>query len=87
MAGGTSGAHLNSFSLVDIASHGTACGILNPYYAVFYGSAIARQLRTVGAIFAAHGFLDQDPSGLEGRALSCAVARAMMAFNQAIARR
>lgn len=84
MAGGTSGAHLNSFSLVDIASHGTACGILNPYYAVFYGSAIARQLRTVGAIFAAHGFLDQDPSGLEGRALSCAVARAMMAFNQAI---
>ncbi|MDD4647866.1 MAG: iron-containing alcohol dehydrogenase, partial [Sphaerochaeta sp.] len=39
MIGGTSGAHLTSFSLVDIVSHGTACGIMNPYYAVLYSKA------------------------------------------------
>ena len=44
MIGGTSGAHLTSFSLVDIVGHGTACGIMNPYYAVFYEKAIQRQL-------------------------------------------
>ena len=35
MIGSTNGPHLNSFSLVDIASHGRACGMLNPYYAVY----------------------------------------------------
>ena len=36
MVGGTNGAHLTSFSLVDITSHGRACGIMNPYYTVFF---------------------------------------------------
>jgi alcohol dehydrogenase class IV len=30
MIGGTNGAHLTSFSLVDILTHGRACGLLNP---------------------------------------------------------
>ena len=29
MVGGTSGGHLTSFSLIDVVSHGTACGIMN----------------------------------------------------------
>ena len=36
MVGGTNGAHLTSFSLVDVTSHGRACGIMNPYYTVFF---------------------------------------------------
>jgi len=31
MLGGTNGAHLMSFSLIDILSHGSACAMLNPY--------------------------------------------------------
>lgn len=31
MVGGTNGAHLTSFSLVDVTSHGRACGLTNAY--------------------------------------------------------
>jgi len=31
MVGGTSGPHLNSFSLVKYVSHGRACALMNPY--------------------------------------------------------
>ncbi|MCH3918309.1 MAG: iron-containing alcohol dehydrogenase [Spirochaetia bacterium] len=84
MVGGTSGAHLTSFSLVDIVGHGTACGIMNPYYAVFYSKAIQPQLKVVGKIFAAHGYTDADIEHLEGRALAEAVARAMIAYGKSI---
>ncbi|MBR2282088.1 MAG: iron-containing alcohol dehydrogenase [Spirochaetales bacterium] len=84
MVGGTSGGHLTSFSLVDVVGHGTACGIMNPYYAVFYSKAIQRQLKVVGSIYARHGFLDGDLDGLEGRALAEAVAGAMISFAKSI---
>ncbi|MHB1276311.1 MAG: iron-containing alcohol dehydrogenase, partial [Candidatus Humimicrobiaceae bacterium] len=42
---GTSGAHLNSFSFIDILTHGKACAILNPYYTVFYSPVIESKLR------------------------------------------
>jgi alcohol dehydrogenase len=84
MIGGTSGAHLTSFSLVDVAAHGTACGIMNPYYAVFYGKAIQKQLAIVGGIFAKHGFIKENLERLSGRALAEAVARGMMAFAKSI---
>lgn len=84
MIGGTSGAHLTSFSLVDIVAHGTACGIMNPYYAVFYGKAIQAQLKAVGAIFAAHGYITGDLGSLSGRALALAVAEGMIAFGKSI---
>lgn len=84
MIGGTSGAHLTSFSLVDVTSHGTACGIMNPYYAVFYSKAIQPQLRVVGKVFADHGFIKEDLSKLEGRDLALAVANGMVAFGKSI---
>jgi alcohol dehydrogenase class IV len=84
MVGGTNGAHLTSFSLVDVASHGTACGIMNPYYAVFFAPAIEEQLRLVGGIFRDGGFLPTGLDGLSGRELGLAVARGMVAFSRAI---
>jgi alcohol dehydrogenase len=83
MIGGTSGAHLTSFSLVDIVSHGTACGIMNPYYAVLYSKAIQKQLKVVGAIFAEFGF-GSSVDNLEGKDLAVAVAEAMIAFSKSI---
>ncbi|MHC1693514.1 MAG: iron-containing alcohol dehydrogenase [Sphaerochaetaceae bacterium] len=84
MVGGTSGAHLTSFSLVDIVSHGTACGLMNPYYAVFYQKAIQKQLRIVGEIFRKHGFISSDLTQLSGRPLAITVAQGMMAFSVSI---
>lgn len=83
MIGGTSGAHLTSFSLVDIVSHGTACGIMNPYYAVLYEKAIQKQLKVVGSIFAQFGF-GSSVDNLEGRELAVAVAQAMIDFSASI---
>ncbi len=83
MIGGTSGAHLTSFSLVDIVAHGTACGIMNPYYSVLYGRAIQKQLHVVGAIFAKYGYGDS-VENLFGRELAEAVAEMMIAFSKAI---
>ena len=48
MVGGTNGAHLTSFSLVDILSHGRACGMMNPYYTVFFAPAIQEPLQAGG---------------------------------------
>lgn len=84
MIGGTSGAHLTSFSLVDIVAHGTACGIMNPYYAVFYSKAIQSQLQVVGAIFAKHGYIKEDLTTLSGRELALAVAGGMIDFGKSI---
>lgn len=84
MIGGTSGAHLTSFSLVDLVAHGTACGIMNPYYAVFYSPAIQNQLKAVGQILANHGFIEKDVAALEGRERAIAVAEGLIAFGKSI---
>ncbi|MDR1898635.1 MAG: iron-containing alcohol dehydrogenase, partial [Treponema sp.] len=84
MVGGTNGAHLTSFSLVDLAGHGTACGIMNPYYAVFFSPAVEGQLRLVGGIFKKYGYVPEDLDGLSGRDLGVAVAGGMVAFGRAI---
>ena len=84
MIGGTSGAHLTSFSLVDIVSHGTACGLMNPYYAVFYSKAIQPQLKVIGNIFKTHGYTDENIDALSGRELAVAVANAMINFEKSI---
>ncbi len=84
MVGGTSGAHLTSFSLVDVVAHGTACGIMNPYYAVFYGKAIQKQLKVLGEIFKKHGYIASDVASLEGRELATAVAQGMIDFSKSI---
>jgi len=84
MLGGTNGAHLTSFSLVDVMPHGRACFLMNPYYTVFFAPAIQRPLKVVGRIFQEAGFLEGDVDALEGRALAEAVARAMIAFEGTI---
>lgn len=84
MVGGTNGAHLGSFSLVDVTSHGRACALLNPYYTVLFSPAIQKQLRAVGAVFKNAGFIADDLSALEGRSLGEAVANGMIAFSKSI---
>jgi alcohol dehydrogenase len=84
MVGGTHGPHMTSFSLVDLTGHGTACGIMNPYYLVFFAPVIEKQLRLAGAIFKKYGYIGEDPDKLSGRDLGIAVARGMTAFGRAI---
>ncbi len=82
MIGGTSGAHLTSFSLVDVLSHGRACALMNPYYAVFFAPAVEDQLRVLGEIFKKHGYIDEDLERLSGRELGLAVASGMVKFSE-----
>jgi alcohol dehydrogenase class IV len=77
MVGGTSGPHLNSFSLVDVVSHGRACALMEPYYTVFFAPAIEHKVRRVGEIYRKHGLITEDLDALSGRELGEAVARGM----------
>ena len=67
MLGGTNGAHLTSFSLVDILSHGRACALMNPYYTVFFAPAVEGPLRLVGGILKEAGYISQDLATLKGK--------------------
>jgi alcohol dehydrogenase class IV len=84
MLGGTNGAHLNSFSLVDILSHGRACALMNPYYTVFFAPAIKERLRAVGAIYKDAGYTSADLDRLSGRDLGMAVAEAMVTLSREV---
>ncbi|MDR0876537.1 MAG: iron-containing alcohol dehydrogenase [Treponema sp.] len=84
MIGGTHGPHMTSFSLVDLTGHGTACGLMNPYYAVFFAPVIEKQLRLTGNIFRKYGYVSEDPDRLSGRDLGIAFAKGMAAFGKAI---
>ncbi|MDP2871924.1 MAG: iron-containing alcohol dehydrogenase [Bacillota bacterium] len=84
MVGGTSGPHLNSFSLVDVASHGRACAILNPYYAVFFAPAMEDRVRAAGEIYARYGYVDAGLDTLHGRELGLAVARGMLKLSRSL---
>ncbi|MEW6672708.1 MAG: iron-containing alcohol dehydrogenase [Thermodesulfobacteriota bacterium] len=81
MVGGTSGAHLNSFSLIDVLSHGRACALMNPYYTVFFAPAIEEQLRVIGRIYQTYGYTRENIDALSGRQLGLAVAGAMINFS------
>ncbi len=84
MVGGTSGAHLTSFSLVDVASHGRAVALMNPYYTVFFAPAIERQLRVIGEIYKRHGFIEKNLHSLQGRELGITVAEGMINLSRRI---
>ena len=84
MIGGTNGAHLTSFSLVDILSHGRACALMNPYYTVLFAPAIERQLRTLGNVYQQHGLIDAQLDRLLGRDLGLAVANCMLALSRRV---
>lgn len=80
MVGGTSGAHLTSFSLVDILSHGRACGLMNPYYTVFFAPAIQEPLRLLAEVLVSAGRAPAEILDLHGRPLAEAVARVLIDF-------
>ncbi len=80
MVGSTNGPHLNSFSLVDVTSHGRACAVLEPYYTVFFSRAIQRQLQALGAVYARYGCVQADLERLGGRELGEAVAEGMLSL-------
>ena len=82
MIGGTSGAHLTSFSLIDVLSHGRACALMNPYYTVFFAPAIEEKLRVIGRIYKKYGYVDEDVDSLTGKELGLAVAKAMVNFSR-----
>lgn len=84
MVGGTNGAHLTSFSLVDIASHGRACAVMNPYYTVFFAPMVEEQLRVVGEIYRRHGYIKADLERLRGKDLGLAVAEGMMNLSRKV---
>ncbi len=84
MIGGTNGAHLTSFSLINLTSHGKACGIMNPYYTVFFSPAIGRQLKVIANVFNQAGIIDASYLELTGRELGECVAHAMITFAKSI---
>jgi len=84
MIGGTNGAHLNSFSMTDILSHGRACALMNPYYVVLFSTSIGERLREVGKIYQRAGYLQEDLEQFNGRKLSELLARAMMRLSEDI---
>jgi len=79
---GTSGAHLNSFSFVDVLTHGKACAILNPYYTIFFSPAIENKLLKIAAIY--KNYIEKDFLRLKGKELGIALARAMIRFSAEI---
>jgi len=84
MIGGTSGAHLTSFSLVDVLSHGRACAMMNPYYAVYYAPSITEPMRVLGNIYKEAGYSDADFGSLSGRELGLAYAKALFNFAEVV---
>ncbi len=84
MLGGTNGPHLNSFSFVDVVSHGRACGLLNPYYVVLFAEAIESRLIPVGRLLQQAGWLTGPFEGKKGRDLALAIASGLMAFSRAL---
>lgn len=84
MTGGTNGGHLTSFSLVDILSHGRACAIMNPYYAVFFAPAIERSLKLICTVFSKYGYAGNSFKRLSGRPLGIYAAKTMISFAENI---
>ena len=80
MLGGTNGAHLTSFSLTDILSHGRACIMMNPYYTVFYAPAIEEPLQIVAASLSGTGAAAADVTEARGRQAGVIVANGIREF-------
>jgi alcohol dehydrogenase class IV len=84
MIGGTNGAHLTSFSLIDILSHGRACILMNPYYTVFYSPAVQAPLRLVGHLCQQAGYAGEGILRLSGRDLAEAVAESLRSLERRV---
>jgi len=79
---GTNGAHLNSFSFVDVLSHGRACAILNPYYTVFFSPSIGNKLKKLANIY--KDYLNEDIESASDSELGIKIAKAMISFSSSI---
>ena len=84
MIGGTNGAHLTSFSMVDLLPHGRACALMEPYYVVFFAPGIGERLRPVAEIYRRAGYITADIESLRGRDLGLALAEGMLGFSKDI---
>ena len=84
MTGGTNGAHLTSFSFVDILSHGRACALLNPYYTVFFAPAIRNQLEQLASLFSKYGLMNKPSPNSSSRELGLIVAKALIALGKRV---
>ena len=84
MLGGTNGAHLTSFSLVDILTHGRACGLMNPYYTVLFAPAIQDPLKLMAGVMREAGVAQSGIERLAGRPLGEAVARGLIGFMKSL---
>lgn len=84
MVGGTNGAHLTSFSLVDILSHGRACALLNPYYTVFFAPAIRLHLIKLDALLSRYSLTDTPSPSLSPLELGKKVADALITLSRSV---
>lgn len=84
MLGGTNGAHLTSFSLVDILSHGRACIMMNPYYTVFYAPAVTEPLKVIAASLAKAGAMESGAADAPARQAGMAVADGIRKFESRV---
>ncbi|MGD2295998.1 MAG: iron-containing alcohol dehydrogenase, partial [Candidatus Aminicenantes bacterium] len=84
MTGGTNGAHLNSFSFVNILTHGRACAVLNPYYTVFFAPAMQRQLQRLADLWTKYGLIQEGEMNRTGRELGLAVAKGLIVLSQKV---
>lgn len=84
MLGGTNGAHLTSFSLVDVLSHGRACAILNPYYTVFFSHAIQKQLQKLVKLMRKYDLSQDNCLDQEGEELGKCVARGLITLSRRV---
>jgi alcohol dehydrogenase len=57
---------------------------MNPYYSVLFARSIEKQLRVIGARYAAAGHMKADFESLSGRELAVAVADGMKNFARSI---
>ncbi|MBM3709211.1 MAG: iron-containing alcohol dehydrogenase [Actinobacteria bacterium] len=92
--GWTNMPHINSFGIVDIVSHGRACGLLNPYYTVFFAHAIREKLIKLITIYRSYvddenlyifDYLEEDSKGsikdISSRKIGEILAKAMVNFS------
>ena len=84
MIGGTNGAHLTSFSLVDVLSHGRACAILNPYYTAFFAPSIPRQLQKLHGLFRKYDLVPENDFIQDDKKLGRAVAKGLIKLSRRV---
>jgi alcohol dehydrogenase len=84
MVGGTNGAHLTSFSLVDVLTHGRACAVLNPYYTLFFSLSIQKQLHRLAELMIRYDLTQETCLDQRGKELGLCVAKGLIALGQRV---